>query len=239
MEPERNIQRMIKDATDPDVKAVARSLARLEQIPTSSQTGSHRERKNQLRRGNQSAMQESNERSVAVRALHALSTWRNKVANCVASGIHEFWSSTILSHAERFMPSQPSFLVDTLGQARFYDARYANVVYSVQTVTGSTPLSSKTTTATLTSEKPSKQSLRITVSPSEAAETIRRLENGTLDLSTISVREWIEVSYIALFDQQDLHFEISVVEGGNAVRLHTCIRGIVPPMNKDSLGNRN
>jgi hypothetical protein len=208
MEPERNIQRMIKDATDPDVKAVARSLARLEQIPTSSPTGSHRERKNQLRRGNQSAMQESNERSVAARALHALSTWRNKVANCVASGIHEFWSSTILSHAERFMPSQPSFLVDT-------------------------------TTATLTSEKPSKQSLRITVSPSEAAETIRRLENGTLDLSTISVREWIEVSYIALFDQQDLHFEISVVEGGNAVRLHTCIRGIVPPMNKDSLGNRN
>lgn len=171
------------------------------------------------------------------RVLHALSTWRDTVVKTVESGIHEFWSSIILSHAKSYTPLRRSFQVDMLGAVRFYDVRYENVVYSVQTVTGNTPLSSKTTTPTMTSEQSSLPSLEPTKSRSdEYAEKLRLMQEGTLDLNTITLREWIEISYLAMFDRQELNLDINIIEGGNRIHLHTCVQAIAPPVGSQPLG---
>ena len=176
---------------------------------------------------------------VAVRASLVLSILQSTVAQHVASVIREFWSSTILSHASRFTPLQLSSQEDTPGPAKFCDERSENAVYSVPTVTEDTPLSNRTTTHMTSSNPPSEKSLEISVSRSECEQKLNALRNGVLDLSDITVREWIEISYMALFDNQELHLDLNVVEAGNVVHLHTCVQGIIPPASVTSLGATN
>lgn len=119
-----------------------------------------------------------------------------------------------------------------------YDGKSENAVYYVQTATGSIPLSNKTITPTHKSPEPSTKSLEILVSRSECEQKLNALRNGVLDLNSISVQEWIEMSYMSLFMNQELHLDVNIVDRGNVFHLHTCVQGVVPPVPTEKLGQK-
>lgn len=175
---------------------------------------------------------------VAARVSPVLSILQSTVARRVVTAIHEFWSSIILSHAISFTPLQLSSVEGMPGVVKLYDGRSANAVYYARTATGNTPLSNRNITPTPMCEKDSTPSLTTSVSRTETEQKINALLNGVLDLNTISLREWIELSYMSLFHKEELQLNINIVEGGNVVRLHTCVQAIVPPAEMDKLGTK-
>jgi hypothetical protein len=114
------------------------------------------------------------------------------------------------------------------GLVRYYGGKLGNAVYSVQTATGNTPLSSKTITPTEMFEKHSVGSMKITTSPSDFARIRDELVAGELDLESITLKEYLDVSFLSLYDGLEVNSDIRVVYQGNVYQLHTCVTGVVP-----------
>jgi len=55
------------------------------------------------------------------------------------------------------------------------------------------------------------------------------LNNGTLDLTKVSVAEWMYCSMMAMFaDTDSVEINQEIVYQGNYFRMHACIDGVTP-----------
>lgn len=77
-------------------------------------------------------------------------------------------------------------------------------------------------------EKHSVGSMKITTSPSDFARIRDELVAGELDLESITLKEYLDVSFLSLYDGLEVNSDIRVVYQGNVYQLHTCVTGVVP-----------
>lgn len=176
--------------------------------------------------------------SAGVLVLLALNFWLKKAVTLVASTIRGFWN-LITSILKRKSTTSPrSYQEDTLGLLKSYDGKSANAVYSVQTATGNTPLNNSPTIPTMTSEPHSTPSTPITISPSDYVTIRDALVAGTLDYSSITLEQFLEVSFLALFEGFEIHNELRVVHKGNLYQLHACLSAVVPGQSVKALNTR-
>ena len=62
------------------------------------------------------------------------------------------------------------------------------------------------------------------------------LNNGTLDLTKVSVAEYLHASMLAMFaDIDSVELNQEVVYQGNFYRMHACIQGVTPSEPKESI----
>ncbi len=163
------------------------------------------------------------------RALGHYSTSLRRAASIAAHTIQEFWNSTIWTRLRKSTTSADSFPAAMSGPVKSFDVRFENVVYFARTVTESTPQNSKETMPTKTSKMLCVKSTE-TMESSHDFERIRDgLTDGTLDLSTISVQEWLEVSFLSMYGGEELHIDTKVISKGCVYHLHLCVQQVIPP----------
>jgi hypothetical protein len=166
--------------------------------------------------------------SAGALVLRALSTSLKRVVRTAANVIRGFWSSTTSTRASRNTTLPLLSRVVMPGRVKYYDGKSANAVYSVPTATGNIPLSNKTTTRTQMFEPLSVGSTEITTSPSDFARIRDELIAGTLDLDSITLKEYLDVSFLSLFDKLEVNSDHRVFYQGNIYQLHACVTGVVP-----------
>ncbi|KKL27733.1 hypothetical protein LCGC14_2382220 [marine sediment metagenome] len=141
-----------------------------------------------------------------------------------------FLSSITSIPQKSISPSVDSSPPATAGPQKSFAPKSESVKYYVQTATENTPSSSKTITPTPRSAPRCVKSIKPMELGPEGCEKIREgLIKGTIDLTTISVAQWLHVSYLALFAQKETHMERAVVYEGNVYNLHLCVSGVMPP----------
>jgi hypothetical protein len=65
------------------------------------------------------------------------------------------------------------------------------------------------------------------------------MQNGTADLTEISMQEWLQIAFIHAIDSGVIHLDLPVVYGGQSYNVHMCIDSIGPsPSLDDALSNR-
>lgn len=163
-----------------------------------------------------------------LRASKRLNIWLQKVVHAVEKGIHEFWSSIILSHAKSYMTSPSSSPTVTVGEPKNFGRRFANAVSFAQTATDDIQSSNRSTTHTMTSKPNCTEYSSDSISLSRTEEILLGLENGTLDLTTITLAEYIQVSFLGLVSGSEVHIEQKVTYGGQVFNLHACVSEIRP-----------
>jgi len=70
--------------------------------------------------------------------------------------------------------------------------------------------------------------MRDMTSETRAHEIIDGIDNGTLDYATVTMEEWLQVSFLSLFHGEEVHIELPIVYGGCAFHLHACVEQVVP-----------
>jgi len=75
-------------------------------------------------------------------------------------------------------------------------------------------------------EPPCEESMTVTLSPSRAEEVIEKIAKN--DLDGISMREYMEVSFLTLMSGEEVHVEEKVMFGGNLFTLHACVSQVKP-----------
>ncbi len=162
--------------------------------------------------------------------LRYFSTLLRKAAVSAMNVILAFLNSITSIPQRSTSPSVDSSAPATVGPQKSSAPKSESVKYYVQTVTGSTHLSSRTTTPTPKSLPPCKKLIQPTELGPKDCEKIREgLISGKIDLHTISMATWLQVSYLALFNKQVTNGEQTIVYNGNVYNLHFCVSGVVPP----------
>ena len=162
-----------------------------------------------------------------------------RAAASVAIMIREFLNSITLTLQKNISPSVGSLAPDTAGPQKSSEQKSESAKYYVRTATENTPLSNKTTTPIPKSSPPCKKLTDPTeLSPEHCAKIRRGIESGAIDLCTISMATWLQVSYLALFNKEVTNGEQTIVYKGNVYNLHFCVSGIVPPSPPDKLGQK-
>lgn len=172
-----------------------------------------------------------NERLAEKRELKSSNTWRTRVALYVKSAIHDFWSSTILSHATRFTPLANSSETDTHGTPNSCEMKFGNAVFFASYATDYILSSRWSTIAMTTSKPPCETSMPSTISITEDRTNylMERLEDGTLDFNTVTMAEWLQISFLVSFHSgEPMHLSEEIMYGGNLFSLHACVEQIVP-----------
>ena len=147
-----------------------------------------------------------------------------------------FLSSITSIPQKSISPSVDSSPPATAGPQKSFAPKSESVKYYVQTATENTPSSSKTITPTPKFVPPCEKLIEPMELGPEACEKIREaLIKGTIDLRTISVAQWIQVSYLNLFSQKETHMQQAIVYDGNVYNLHLCVSGVIPPASPDKL----
>lgn len=131
---------------------------------------------------------------------------------------------------EKAGPSVDSSAVVTAGPPKSSAPKSESVEYYVQTVTGDTHSSNKIIIQTPKSMPPCSKSIApMEFDPGECAKIREKIMEGTLDLRTISLAQWMHVSFLSLFNQQETHIQQTVLFQGSVYSLHACVNGVVPP----------
>ena len=68
-----------------------------------------------------------------------------------------------------------------------------------------------------------------TVTEQRFQEIVDGINNNTIDYATVTVQEWLEVSFLMLFHGEESHIDIKIMYGGGVYGLHSCISGVAPP----------
>jgi len=172
-------------------------------------------------------------------ALHAFVISLRLAASVVGNAIRAFWSS-ITSTRKRKGSTLPGLSPKGIpGLQKFFDARYGNVVYFAPTAIESIRLNSRITTAIRTYEERCKRYMTTTVSAEDYERIRAGLIDGTLDPESITFADWLQVSFLNLYNAgEELHVEPKIVHKGNVYHLHTCVQGIVPAAPVESLKNK-
>ena len=168
------------------------------------------------------------ESSAARRVLRRFSTWLTKVVTAVGNGIHEFWSSIILEHARRNTISLYSSPTATAGEQKNYVPKLGSVVSFARTAIESIQSSNRSTIPMTTSKRPCETSSASTILSSRAEEIVNGLADGTLDLTTVTLAEFVQVSFLRLVSFDETHLEQTIMYGGNVFKFHACVSEIQP-----------
>lgn len=150
--------------------------------------------------------------------------------------IREFLNSITSIPQKSIAPSVDSSQPDTVGAQKSSAPKSESAEYYVRTAIGNTHLSSKTITPTPRSSMPCEKSTGPSALSPERCEEIRvGLLSGKLDLHTVSLLDWMHVSYLSLFNKQETHMQQSIVYDGNVYNLHFCVSSVVPPAQPEKL----
>ena len=68
--------------------------------------------------------------------------------------------------------------------------------------------------------------MSVTVSENRTKEILERLEAGRVE--GISLKEFMEVSFLALMSGDEVHVEEEIMHGGNVFCLHACVNSVTP-----------
>ena len=162
-----------------------------------------------------------------------------RAAASVATMIREFLNSIMSIPQKNISPSVDSSQQVTAGPQKSSEQKFGSAKYYVRTATENTPLSSRTTTPIPKSSQPCEKSMQPEIMGPEHCAKIRKgIEDGEIDLRTISVATWLQVSYLALFNKEVTNGEQTIVYKGNVYNLHFCVSGITPPAQADKLGQK-
>ena len=171
--------------------------------------------------------------------LKYFNTLLKKAAVSATNIILGFLSSITSIPQKSVSPSVDSSQPATAGPQKPSVPKSGSAKYYVRTATESTPLSSRIITQTPKSAPLCVKSIKPMELGPEGCEKIREgLINGTIDLTTISVAQWLHVSYLSLFAQKETHMEQAVVYEGNVYNLHLCVSGVVPPEAAEKLRDK-
>lgn len=68
------------------------------------------------------------------------------------------------------------------------------------------------------------------ISTTRTNEIAQGIDDGTIDLNTVSLAEFIQVSFLCLVETNghEVHLEKKIMYGGQVFNLHTCISEIRP-----------
>ncbi len=153
----------------------------------------------------------------------------SEAANTVGRTIRGYWSSIISTQVRKNTQSADLSLEDTSGLVISYNVKFENVVYSAPTATESTLPPSKEAMLTKTSKVLCAKSTETLESSLDFKRIRDGLNDGTLDLSTISVQDWLEVTFLSMYGGDEVHIDTSIVDRGCVYHLHMCVQGVVPP----------
>ena len=65
------------------------------------------------------------------------------------------------------------------------------------------------------------------------------LVDGTLDPESITFADWLQVSFLTLYNaSEELHSEPKIVHKGNVYHLHVCVQGVIPAQPVEALQNK-
>ena len=88
---------------------------------------------------------------------------------------------------------------------------------------------------TMTSAPLCTEYMQFTISPSDSERLITGLRDGTLDLNTVSMAEYLQISFLTLMSGEEIHIEQKMVAGGNVFNLHACVSSVTPSQPMKSL----
>ena len=73
------------------------------------------------------------------------------------------------------------------------------------------------------------------VLPTRARQIVDAINDGSLDYATVTLEEWLQVSFLALYHGEGVDIELPVVYGGARFLLHACVEQVVPPGDMSAL----
>jgi len=150
--------------------------------------------------------------------------------------IREFLSLITSIPHENTNPSVDSSPPATAGPQKSSAPKSGSAEYYVRTATGSTHSFNKTTTPTPQSSPPCEKLIKqMDVGPENCEKIREGIISGKIDLRTVSMATWLQVSYLALFNKQVTNGEQAIVHNGNVYNLHFCVSGVVPPASPEKL----
>lgn len=77
--------------------------------------------------------------------------------------------------------------------------------------------------------------MTVTISPSRAEEIINKIARN--DFKGISLKEYMQVSFLSLMTGEEQHIEEKVMYGGNVFSLHACVAQVAPGQQVSALRN--
>lgn len=80
----------------------------------------------------------------------------------------------------------------------------------------------------MTSSRPCDPSMKSMVSENRCREIVQGINDATLDYATVTLEEWLQVSFLHLYHGEEVHIELPVVYGGAAFHLHACVEQVIP-----------
>ena len=66
------------------------------------------------------------------------------------------------------------------------------------------------------------------VSTSRTEEIAEGIGSDTIDYATVAMEEWLQVSFLMLFHNNESHIELPLVYGGGVYHLHACVELVQP-----------
>ena len=171
-------------------------------------------------------------------ALRRSSTWLRKAALNAATGIRGYLSLTTLTPRRKLQPLRNLSPTGTLGDQRNSELKLGSVVSFAPTAIADILWNSRDITPTMTSEPLCREFMTDTISASKAQQAADGIRNGTLDFATISLEEYLQVSFLQLYHGAEVHIEQKVVYGGGVYALHACLSKVVPPAQVAELRNK-
>lgn len=176
-------------------------------------------------------------------ALKRLSTWLIKAASHAVSETLGYLSLITSSRGRKMATLRTCSATAIVGAVNDSEKKSENAACSVQIVIGDTLSFNKTITPILMSAMRCKEYMRPMESPTDeyAARfnTISEgIDRGSLDYSTVSMKEWMEVSFLMLYHGKESQLEQKMVYGGNLFQFHACINQITPNQQVSALGNK-
>ena len=165
----------------------------------------------------------------ATLVLRRLNIWLRKAALNATSAILGCSSSITLTQHRRLLTLQNSSPTDSAGEQRNSELRFGNVVCFAPTAIADILWNSRDTIPTMMSSPLCREFMTDTISPNRVVEVRDGLESGTLEFATISLEEYLQVSFLMLYHGEEVHVEQKVVYGGGVYNLHACLALVHPP----------
>lgn len=161
--------------------------------------------------------------------LSRCSTWLIKGVVNVEIAIRAFWNSTTLTRLRKRKTSVRSSETVTAGPPKYSEKKSENAGSFVPTATRSIPLPKENITPTTTSDPHLRRFMRSTPSKERIVEIVDGIRDNTIDYDTVSMQEWLQISFLMLFDGDEVHMELPIIYGGSTYHLHACVEQVVPP----------
>jgi len=162
--------------------------------------------------------------------LKFFSTLLREAARSAGVMIRACWNLIISTQPKNTDQSQDSLVPVTAGPPTSYDKKFASAEFYAQTAIENIQSDNKITTQNPESLEHCRKSLNNTELASEDFKKLRQqFRDGTLDLTRVSVAEWLNLSFLTMFNAEQIHLEQPVLFKGSMYSMHACVSSVVPP----------